>query len=102
MVKSGVPVMLNSMVSAPEPAIHSPPVTPEAVSVLAAVIASRSVHSPSSAVVSAVELTVMVDAAWTCTVFAAVNPSIKNSASPVPYKVCLSVLIFASVNLWWN
>ena len=62
-MKSAVPEMLNSMVSAPEPAIHSPPVAPEAVSSFAAVIASRSVHSPSSAVVSAVELTVMVEAA---------------------------------------
>ena len=43
----GVAVMV--MVSAPEPAAHSPGSTPEAVSALAEVSASRSVHMPSSA-----------------------------------------------------
>lgn len=62
-MKSAVPVMLNSMVSAPKPALHSPIVAPETVSMFAAMMASRSVHSPSSAVVSAVELTVMVEVA---------------------------------------
>ena len=38
------------MPSSPEPAAHSPVAVPEAVSVLAAVIASLRVHSPSVAI----------------------------------------------------
>src|SRR5438874_6618541 len=45
------------MVSAPDPAAHSPAAAPEAVSVLAAVIASRRVQAPSLAATSASELT---------------------------------------------
>ena len=55
--------MLNARVSEPEPAAHSPVVAPEAVSVLAAVIASRRVQRPASASLSSVLLTVMV--LWT-------------------------------------
>ena len=56
--------MLNTMSSTPaaEPAMHSPASTPDAMLVLAAVIASRRVQTPSLAAVSAVELTVIVAA----------------------------------------
>ncbi len=56
------PGILKLIVSAPEPAIHSPGVAPLAVSVLAAVIASLRVHTPSSAVVSPLEVTVRLAA----------------------------------------
>ena len=50
--------MLNVIVSAPLPAAHSPAAAPDAVSVLAAMIASRNVHCPSlELTVSAVLLT---------------------------------------------
>src|SRR5262249_45201158 len=56
-----VPAMLNWIVSNPAvPAEHSPSVTPEAALLLAAMIASRNVHWPSSAATSAVPLTVIV------------------------------------------
>src|SRR5688500_18554141 len=42
-----VPVTVKEMESSPLPAAHSPGVTPDAVSVLAAVIASRNVQNPS-------------------------------------------------------
>lgn len=58
-VKTPVPT-LNWIVSAPLPAAHSPPEAPDAVSPFAAVIASRSVQTPSSALVSAALVTVMV------------------------------------------
>src|SRR5262245_46245502 len=58
------PGMANATVSttvgAASPAAHSPAATPEAVLLLAACIASRRVHSPSSATTSAVLLTVIV------------------------------------------
>src|SRR6266540_2467098 len=57
------PEMLNAIVSTVGkawPAAHSPAAAPEAVFVLAAMIASRSVQAPSLAVVSAVLLTVIV------------------------------------------
>src|SRR5438105_9346655 len=60
-----VPATLKPMTSDPEPAAHSPAAAPEAVSVLAAVIASRSVQAPSFAATSAKELTV-IDAARAC------------------------------------
>ena len=51
------------MPSSPEPAAHSPVAVPEAVSVLAAVMASLRVHSPSvPSASSAVLLTVMIAA----------------------------------------
>src|ERR1700693_190746 len=65
MVCTPAPVMLNAIVSTVGkacPATHSPAKPPEAVFVLAAVIASRSVQTPSLASVSAVLLTVMVAA----------------------------------------
>ena len=62
-MKSAVPVMLKLMVSVPEPAIHSPAVAPLAVSLLEALMASLRVHRPSLASVSAVEFTVIVEAA---------------------------------------
>jgi hypothetical protein len=62
-VKSAVPVMLKLMVSLPEPAIHSPAVAPLAMSLLEALMASLKVQTPSLASVSAVEFTVMVEAA---------------------------------------
>jgi hypothetical protein len=53
----------NTIVSRPAvPAPHSPARAPDAVSVFAAVIASRSVHLPSLAAVSAALLTVIVAA----------------------------------------
>src|SRR6266478_1337891 len=57
------PGMLKAIVSTVGeawPAAHSPAAAPEAVLVLAAVIASRSVQTPSLAAVSAVLLTVIV------------------------------------------
>jgi hypothetical protein len=62
-VKSAVPVILKLMVSLPLPAIHSPAVAPLAVSLLEAVMASLRVQRPSLASVSAIEFTVMVEAA---------------------------------------
>ena len=62
-MKSAVPVILKLMVSLPLPAIHSPAVAPLAVSLLEAVMASLRVQRPSLASVSAVEFTVMVEAA---------------------------------------
>jgi hypothetical protein len=62
-------------VSAPEPAAHSPAAAPEAVSVFAATMASRSVQSPSLAVVSAIEFTVMVLAA--CTLLPEITLSVR-------------------------
>jgi hypothetical protein len=59
-VRLMVPVTLMLMVSSPLPAAHSPTVTPEEASFVAAFSASRSVHWPSSAMMSEVELTVMV------------------------------------------
>jgi hypothetical protein len=56
------PEIEKLMVSVPEPAAHSPPAAPEAVSELAAVIASLRLHTPSLAAVSVVPLTVMVAA----------------------------------------
>ncbi len=50
---------LNLMASVVPPAAHSPPIAPEAVLVLAATIALRSVQAPSLAAVSPVLLTVM-------------------------------------------
>src|SRR5579862_3706116 len=63
MVWTPAPAMANAIVStvgAASPAAHSPAETPDTVSVLAAMIASRSVQAPSSAIVSAVLLTVIV------------------------------------------
>src|SRR5687768_6355987 len=57
-----VPETLKAIASAPEPAMHSPGLAPEAVSVLAAAIASRSVHDTSSAAASPSAFTV-IDAA---------------------------------------
>src|SRR5262245_2230280 len=58
------PGMANAIVSTTvgdaSPAAHSPIIAPEAVFVLAAVIASRNVQAPSSTAVSAVLLTVIV------------------------------------------
>src|SRR5207237_2168450 len=57
------PEMLNAIVSTVGeawPAAHSPAAAPEAVFVLAAMIASRSVQAPSLAAVSAVLFTVIV------------------------------------------
>src|SRR6266849_2697772 len=55
------PRMAKLIVSTPAlPAAHSPAIPPEAVFVLAAVIASRRVHTPSLAAVSAALLTVIV------------------------------------------
>ena len=51
------------MSSFPDPAVHSPAKAPETESRLAEIIASRNVHSPSLSTSSAVELTVIVDAA---------------------------------------
>lgn len=62
-MKSAVPVILKLMVSLPLPAIHSPAVAPLAVSLLEAVMASLRVQRPSLASVSAIEFTVMVEAA---------------------------------------
>ena len=58
------------MVSAPLPAGHSPAVAPEAVSLLAAVMASRRVQTPSSATTLVVLSTVIV-AAWATGTFRA-------------------------------
>src|SRR5438128_1791458 len=59
--------MAKTIVSIPAaPAAHSPTMAPEAVLVLAAMIASRSVQTPSSAVVSAALVTVIVAAAAAC------------------------------------
>ena len=58
-----VPSTLKEMVSVPLPAIHSPTAEPDTVSVLAAMIASGRVQKPSSAIVLAVLLTVISDAA---------------------------------------
>jgi hypothetical protein len=55
--------MLKAIVSSPgAPATHSPGSAPDAVFVFAAVIASRSVHTPSLATESAALLTVIVAA----------------------------------------
>ena len=62
-MKSAVPVILKLMVSLPLPAIHSPAVAPLAMSLLEALMASLKVQTPSLASVSAVEFTVMVEAA---------------------------------------
>lgn len=62
--KSAVPVILKLMVSAPLPAAHSPAATPEAVSSLAAMMFLLSVQAPLLVVVSALELTTMLVAAW--------------------------------------
>src|SRR5215813_2234029 len=63
MVWTPAPGMANAIVStvgATSPAAHSPAEMPDAVFMLAAMIASRSVQAPSSAIVSAVLLTVIV------------------------------------------
>src|SRR5664280_1818724 len=61
MVCTPEPEMLNAIVSSPgSPAVHSPAAAPEAVFVLAAMIASRNVHTPSLAAASVVLLTVIV------------------------------------------
>src|SRR5688500_2302037 len=54
-----VPVTEKLIVSSPAPAAHSPDAAPEAVLLLAELIASRSVHWPSFAAASAVLLTLM-------------------------------------------
>ena len=54
------PGIAKWITSVPEPAAHSPAAAPEAVSVLAVMIASCSVHLPSLAEVSSVLLTVIV------------------------------------------
>jgi hypothetical protein len=60
-----LPVTPMLIVSSPLPAAHSPGVAPEGASVLAAVMASRSVHWPSSPTASDVLLTLMVpEWAW--------------------------------------
>src|SRR2546426_11388151 len=57
--KGGMANAIVSTVGEASPAAHSPGIDPEAAFVLAAVIASRKVHSPSSVAVSAVLLTVI-------------------------------------------
>jgi hypothetical protein len=60
-LRSIVPLMpVRSIVSSPTPGAHSPIAPPEAVSVLAEMIASRRVHWSSSATTSCVLLTVMI------------------------------------------
>ena len=61
-VRMMVPGTPNVMVSVPDPAPHSPTLAPDAVSVFAAVMASRRLQAPSSASVSASELTVIAAA----------------------------------------
>src|SRR2546426_2038641 len=63
--KGGMANAIVSTVGEASPAAHSPGIDPEAAFVLAAVIASRKVHSPSSVAVSAVLLTVIVLASVT-------------------------------------
>src|SRR5260221_1261338 len=63
MVLTPAPEIANWIVSSPAaPAAHSLTIAPDGMFVLAAMIASRSVHWPSSATTSAVLLTVMVAA----------------------------------------
>ncbi len=63
MVWTPAPGMPNAIVSSPAtPAAHSPAAAPDAVFVFAAMIASRSVHTPSLAAASDVLLTVIVAA----------------------------------------
>jgi hypothetical protein len=76
---------VNSIVSVPEPVVHSPGVAPEGVSVLAALIASRRVQVPVSAVASAFVFTVIVAApavTGAASAIAANVPSTAATATP--------------------
>ena len=82
-LKVTVPATLKVMVSAPDPAAHSPAAAPEAASVLAAVIASRRVQAPSLAATSASELTVIEAASADDT---PIDPTSPRAASSAPKR----------------
>jgi hypothetical protein len=91
--------MLKLIVSVPvSPAIHSPGVAPLAVLVFAAVIASLSVQTPSSARVSALELTVMV---WAAEAGRAVNTKRpKKDTAIASFNFCIILISVTPITFY--